>query len=111
MRTCVGRCRISEILSSLAGLVEIPALRSGQRHRPGLVRLMRQPLDRLEDSAAGEVTAAKMNPATPADRRAEAEGRMAQPSARFAEHIHADKTLPEETESDGMTRRVARVFA
>jgi hypothetical protein len=54
---------------------------------------------------------AKMNPATPADRRTEAAGRTARASARFPEHIHANKILPEETESDGVTRRVARVFA
>jgi acetylornithine deacetylase/succinyl-diaminopimelate desuccinylase-like protein len=39
---------------------------------PSSFRIMRQLLDRLEDSATGEITVAEMNVAIPADRRAEA---------------------------------------
>ena len=40
---------------------------------PSSFRILRQLLDRLEDSATGEITVAEMNVAIPADRRAEAE--------------------------------------
>jgi acetylornithine deacetylase/succinyl-diaminopimelate desuccinylase-like protein len=40
---------------------------------PSSFRIMRQLLDRLEDSATGEITMAELNVAIPADRRAEAE--------------------------------------
>ena len=78
-----GDYRRMWLTSSLRGMVKITVtvrvLDSPQHSGlasgivPSSFRIMRQLLDRLEDSATGEVTVAEMNAAIPADRRAEAE--------------------------------------